>query len=572
MKKLLALALALILALGCVGAFAEEAAPAYGIDTKMQLTLNHNLGSLLLGMTTGKYDEKLSEAVLNLLDCVYLDVASGGNVVDMALIGNEYPLTSVVGVADETGMTFVGDLFPHYALRMEYADIQAVMGQMSEQLNLQVNDEDVQMPELSDEEMAALMADLQTYAEDLDAFAASVQSSAVTSEDGSTVTITLTSQQLVGLAESVLNRLSADEVLKPYLEQIVEQVNARLSEEQKTSLEQVLATAAQKVQELKAAEDANLAVVTTSRQEDGSTYTEVNVANSLLVTVNKQEGALDVTALFSQKGITDAEAQLNGILDGTNAEDIAVQLSKRSETDENDVVSTTFTLDAMFGGLNLGVACSNAKTGEGTVDYVSHTIASLSLNLLGGELAQLEAITMVDDLPAAPELGERTVVNIINPSEEEKQALIKDVTTYGLPALAAACVQGMPDQVAALVELGMDMKNLSFQSDSLTQTDEYDYSESDESTDYSEDEEEEEYEDDGIDLSGIWTAPDGSVLTLNADGTFVLNYATRETQGTWYKVYNGGMMLDTERVGIYCDYTENSIEAVIGFDTLDFTR
>lgn len=572
MKKLLALVLALILALGCVGAFAEEAAPAYGIDTKMQLTLNHNLGSLLLGMTTGKYDEKLSEAVLNLLDCVYLDVASGGNVVDMALIGNEYPLTSVVGVADETGMTFVGDLFPHYALRMEYADIQAVMGQMSEQLNLQVNDEDVQMPELSDEEMAALMADLQTYVEDLDAFAASVQGSAVTSEDGSTVTITLTSQQLVGLAESVLNRLSADEVLKPYLEQIVEQVNARLSEEQKTSLEQVLATAAQKVQELKAAEDANLAVVTTSRQEDGSTYTEVNVANSLLVTVNKQEGALDVTALFSQKGITDAEAQLNGILDGTNAEDIAVQLSKHSETDENDVVSTTFTLDAMFGGLNLGVACSNAKTGEGTVDYVSHTIASLSLNLLDGELAQLEAITMVDDLPAAPELGERTVVSIINPSDEEKQALIKDVTTYGLPALAAACVQGMPDQVAALVELGMDMKNLSFQSDSLTQTEEYDYSESDESTDYSEDEEEEEYEDDGIDLSGIWTAPDGSVLTLNADGTFVLNYATRETQGTWYKVYNGGMMLDTERVGIYCDYTENSIEAVIGFDTLDFTR
>ena len=103
MKKLLALVLALMLALGCAAAVAEEAAPAYGLDTKLQLTLNHDLGPMLAGMITGNYDEKISEAVMDVLDSVYLDVACGGNVVDMALMGNDYPLTSVVGVADEAG-------------------------------------------------------------------------------------------------------------------------------------------------------------------------------------------------------------------------------------------------------------------------------------------------------------------------------------------------------------------------------------------------------------------------------------------------------------------------------------
>ena len=296
MKKLLALVLALMLALGCAAAVAEEAAPAYGLDTKLQLTLNHDLGPMLAGMITGNYDEKISEAVMDVLDSVYLDVACGGNVVDMALMGNDYPLTSVVGVADEAGVTLVGDLFPHYALRVEYADLQAAMEELSKQLNLSMGDEaDSQMPQLSEEEMQALMADLAGYGEDIDAFLASVQDGMVAAEDGSAVQITLTSQQLVGLAESLLNRLSADEVLKPYLQMMIDQVNAQLPEDQKVTLEQALAAAAQKVQEFKAAEDTELAVVTTSQQEDGSAYVELNIVNKVLVTANTMENGLDAT-------------------------------------------------------------------------------------------------------------------------------------------------------------------------------------------------------------------------------------------------------------------------------------
>ena len=570
MKKLLALVLALMLALGCAAAVAEEAAPAYGLDTKLQLTLNHDLGPMLAGMITGNYDEKISEAVMDVLDSVYLDVACGGNVVDMALMGNDYPLTSVVGVADEAGVTLVGDLFPHYALRVEYADLQAALEELSKQLNLSMGDEaDSQMPQLSEEEMQALMADLAGYGEDIDAFLASVQDGMVVAEDGSAAQITLTSQQLVGLAESLLNRLSADEVLKPYLQMMIDQVNAQLPEDQKVTLEQALAAAAQKVQEFKAAEDTELAVVTTSQQEDGSAYVELNIVNKVLVAANTMENGLDATVLICQKGITDAEAQLNGIMDGTNAEDMAVQLSVRSAVDENDVANTAFGMDFLYGGVDVGLMLNNAQTGAGTLDYVSHTVGSLSVNLLGGDVLQLDVVTIADDIPAAPELGDRAVLNVAKLTEEETQALVKDVATYGVPALAAACVQGMPDQVAALVELGIQAKDLSFLPGSQDQTEEsYDYSYDTEDYSY----EEEPYEDDGIDLTGTWTAPDGTVLILNADGTFTLIYCGKETQGTWEKPFNGSVSLDTEHVGVYWDYTETTISGTIGFDWLDFTR
>ncbi|MBQ7518812.1 MAG: hypothetical protein IJU12_00715 [Clostridia bacterium] len=570
MKKLLALVLALMLALGCAAAVAEEAAPAYGLDTKLQLTLNHDLGPMLAGMITGNYDEKISEAVMDVLDSVYLDVACGGNVVDMALMGNDYPLTSVVGVADEAGVTLVGDLFPHYALRVEYADLQAAMEELSKQLNLSMGDEaDSQMPQLSEEEMQALMADLAGYGEDIDAFLASVQDGMVVAEDGSAAQITLTSQQLVGLAESLLNRLSADEVLKPYLQMLIDRVNAQQPEDQKVTLEQALAAAAQKVQEFKAAEDTELAVVTTSQQEDGSAYVELNIVNKVLVAANTMENGLDATVLICQKGITDAEAQLNGIMDGTNAEDMAVQLSVRSAEDENDVANTAFGMDFLYGGVDVGLMLNNAQTGAGTLDYVSHTVGSLSVNLLGGDVLQLDVVTMADDIPAAPELGDRAVLNVAKLTEEETQALVKDVATYGVPALAAACVQGMPDQVAALVELGIQAKDLSFLPGSQDQSEEsYDYGYDTEDDSY----EEEPYEDDGIDLTGTWTAPDGTVLILNADSTFTLIYCGKETQGTWEKPFNGSVSLDTEHVGVYWDYTETTISGTIGFDWLDFTR
>ena len=574
MKKLLALALALIMALGCAGAFAEEAAPAYGIDTQVQLTLSHNIGPMLIGMATGNYDEQMSEAILDVLDSMYLDIACGGNVLDMALMGNDAPLTALVGVKDEDGVTLVGDLFPHYALRVENAELEALVQQLTEQLEAQFQEqlpgtEGVQLPELSEEELQALMEDMQGYSEDINAFLAAVQNDMQVTEDGTTAVIPLTTHQLAGLAESVLNRLSVDEVLKPYLQMAIDQANAQLSADQQVTLEQVLAMAGQKVAELKAAEDTVLATLTLMNNEDGSTYMELNAANKVLLTVTAVSTGMDATMLISKNEITDAEALLNAITDGSNAEDAAVQLSIHSETDENGVDNNAFGLELLYGGTDVGLTCNNAQTGAGTIDYVSHTIGVLSVNLLGGDLVQLEVVTMADDIPVAPELGERTVLDPLKLTDEEKQALIKDVTNYGIPALAAACVQAMPDQVAELVELGIQAKDLSFLPGSQDQTEEsYDYSYDTEDYSY----EEEPYEDDGIDLTGTWTAPDGSQLILNADGTFQLTYATKETQGTWYKFAPGSMMLDTERVGQYCDYTEDAIITVIGFEELTFTR
>lgn len=576
MKKLLALALALIMALGCAGAFAEEAAPAYGIDTQVQLTLSHNIGPMLIGMATGNYDEQMSEAILDVLDSMYLDIACGGNVLDMALMGNDAPLTALVGMADENGVTLVGDLFPHYALRVEKAEIEALAQQLSEQLQAQFQQqlpeaegESVQLPELSEVEMQALMEDMQGYSEDINAFLTAVQSNIQASEDGTTAVIPLTTHQLAGLGESLLNRLSADEVLKPYLQMIVDQVNAQLPEDQQVTLEQVLAMASQKVEELKAAEDTVLVTVTLINNEDGSTYMELNAVNQVLLAVTTVSTGMDATMLISKNEITDGEALLNAITDGSNAEDAAVQLSIHRETDENGVDNNAFGMKLLYGGIDVGLTCNNAQTGAGTIDYVSHTIGALSVNLLGGDLVQLEVVTMADDIPVAPELGERTVLNPLKLTDEEKQALIKDVTNYGIPALAAACVQAMPDQVAELVELGINMRKLSFQSGEETEDwESYDYGEDE----YQSEDDEEAEADDGIDLTGAWTAPDGSQLILNADGTFQLTYATKETQGTWYKFGPGSMMLDTERVGQYCDYTEDAITTVIGFEELTFTR
>ena len=566
MKKLLALALALMLALGCTAAFAEEAAPAYGIDTKLQLSLNHNIGPLLLGLTTDNYDDQLSEALLNVLDNIYLDVACGGDVVDMALMTGDYPLTALVAVADETGVTCVGDLFPHYALRLEKDDIEAMMNDLTQKLEAQTKVE-LEGAALTEEEQQALLEDAQGYIEDITAFIGTLQSGAQVSEDGTSTVVTISAHQLADLAETLLNRLSADEVVKPYLQMGLDQSNAQLPEDQQITLEQAFAQVREQLQQFKAGEDSAVAVITASQLEDGSSYLELNAMNKVLMAVNTLENGADITALFSPKGITDAEAQLNGIQDGTNAEDGMLVMSLRKDTDDEGVTESTLAGNVMFGGLDLGLAMSNAKTGEGTVDYVSHSIGSLSLNLLGGDLVQVEAVSMADEIPDAPELGDRTVLNLAKLTDEEKEALAKDVTTYGLPAFAAACVQGMPDQVAALVEVGMDAKQLSFLPGSQTESEEtYDY----DTEEYSY--EEEEIPDDGMDLTGTWTAADGSVLVLNADGTFSLTYLGKETQGTWEKPFNGSLSLDTERVGMLWDYNETTISGTIGFDWVEFTR
>ena len=130
MKKLFAVLLALIMALGCVGAAAEEFVPQ-ATSTEIRMTVDHEfVGSMIPMMTGADLDAKYVEAILGILETAYADITAGGNATDITLKANDQVLCSLKGAMDEDGVVLVGDIFPHYAVRITAEDIENLMKQL----------------------------------------------------------------------------------------------------------------------------------------------------------------------------------------------------------------------------------------------------------------------------------------------------------------------------------------------------------------------------------------------------------------------------------------------------------
>ncbi|MBS7301065.1 MAG: hypothetical protein KIG71_08610, partial [Eubacteriales bacterium] len=124
MKKLVALLMALVLALSCTAAFAEEAAAATGTMTGLSVALDENYVKSLAGAMDPDGSlgyAQAADAILQVLDNLGIYVVEEGDLAHVSVELNETVIANLTAAADDTGVSVVSSLFPHYAIRAEGA-------------------------------------------------------------------------------------------------------------------------------------------------------------------------------------------------------------------------------------------------------------------------------------------------------------------------------------------------------------------------------------------------------------------------------------------------------------------
>ena len=399
-------------------------------------------------MTGADLDAKYVDAILGILETVYADITFGDMVADINLIANDQTLCAFKGAVDGDGLILVGDVIPHYAVKITAEDIQALMEQLPVSGITEM---------ISEEEMGAIMGALQNYGEDISAFVNTLSESAEVSEDGNTMTLNITSHQLSSLADALVTRLSADEVLRPFIEKILEQVNAQQEEgTEPVTLEALLEQARQYVQQIGEAEDQIVATIAVTNSEEGQKIL-ATIANVAQIKVDVSGSIIDVRALVSQAGLEeggDWEGLYSGLVAGSNYQDSALVLHiDTNYADYED--GKYFSFQVLTGGEDITISTLYTAKGEGTPDYFAYTNTGIDIGKNFGEVLQIVLNTTYADAPVAPDLEGLIVIDPFQAGEEETQGLLNDAMTYGLNAVMSNAMQAMPDQMAAVTELFM---------------------------------------------------------------------------------------------------------------------
>ncbi|MBQ6256679.1 MAG: hypothetical protein IJJ60_08850, partial [Clostridia bacterium] len=142
MKKILALLLALVMALGCVGAFAEETAsententitiPSFTLSFESKADIE-KLVSLLPMLGVDEATAAQMQSILPLLAHTNGQIvfANNGIQLDLGLQGQK--LLTVAGEQTEDGFALASDILPSYVLTLANETIKAIMDQFTSQ-------------------------------------------------------------------------------------------------------------------------------------------------------------------------------------------------------------------------------------------------------------------------------------------------------------------------------------------------------------------------------------------------------------------------------------------------------
>ena len=113
MKKLVALLMALVLALSCTAAFAEEAAAATGTMTGLSVALDENYVKSLAGAMDPDGSlgyAQAADAFLQVLDNLGIYVVEEGDLAHVSVELNETVIANLTAAADDTGVSVVSSL------------------------------------------------------------------------------------------------------------------------------------------------------------------------------------------------------------------------------------------------------------------------------------------------------------------------------------------------------------------------------------------------------------------------------------------------------------------------------
>ena len=451
MKKLVALLMALVLALSCTAAFAEEAAAATGTMTGLSVALDENYVKSLAGAMDPDGSlgyAQAADAFLQVLDNLGIYVVEEGDLAHVSVELNETVIANLTDAADDTGVSVVSSLFPHYAIRAEGVSFSDMLIP-----SYTINDQS-----FTQEEMTAMLQQLSAVVAPYweDALAISAQIQGAVNEDGSATSV-ITTKNVAAIWSAWSTRLSSDAAMQGILQSVHELDNEWQPEQ--LTLPELMQSVQSAVDELNAQEENVMCAVTVYEDEAaGSQHIIINAMDSLQLQlssyVNENNHAcMDITLMTNSSESGEAESWediYNAITSGENTEDLLLGVTIEITDSETVDAQLYAYVDGEKWQLAFGV------TGA-TEQFNGFAYLSLDPGMgLDDGLVTLNVVSLDLGEPldiAAPSLEGLTVLDASTMGEDEANLLLADLQNYGLATLITNAQTAMPEQVALLLTL-----------------------------------------------------------------------------------------------------------------------
>lgn len=456
MKKLVALLMALVLALSCTAAFAEEAASPTGTMTVLSVALDENYVKAMAGAMDPDGSlgyAQAADAILQVLDNLGIYVVEEGDLAHVSVELNETVIANLTAAADDTGVSVVSSLFPHYAIRAEGASFSDLTNP-----TYTINGQTVSAEEIT-AAVQQFTAAATPYWEDVQAVTAQI--TPVVNEDGSQ-TEALTTKHLAAILTAWSTRLSADTTMQTYLQMFLEAYNQQHPAEEQLTLPALMQSLQSAIEELNNEEEVQVADATVSVNEaTGEQLFIVSVMESLYlqmdVYVNENNHqCVDFLVMTDSSESGEAESWediYNAITSGENTEDLLLGVT--IEITDSETVDAQ--LYAYVDGEKWQLAFGVTGPTENYKNYAYLTVdpgMGLENGLFTLDMASIDLDSSLESMGITmPSLDGLTVLDASTMGEDEANLLLADLQNYGLATLITNAQTAMPEQVALLLTL-----------------------------------------------------------------------------------------------------------------------
>lgn len=456
MKKLVALLMALVLALSCTAAFAEEAAAATGTMTGLSVALDENYVKAMAGAMDPDGSlgyAQAADAILQVLDNLGIYVVEEGDLAHVSVELNETVIANLTAAADDTGVSVVSSLFPHYAIRAEGVSFSDLTNP-----TYTINGQTVSAEEIT-AAVQQFTATATPYWEDVQTV--TTQITPVVNEDGSQ-TAALTTKHIAAILTAWGTRLSADTTMQTYLQMFLEAYNDGQPAEEQLTLPALMQSLQSAIKELNNEEEVQVTDATVYVDEaTGEQLFIVTVMESLYlqmdVYVNENNHqCVDFLVMTDSSESGEAESWediYNAITSGENTEDLL--LGATIEITDSETVDAQ--LYAYVDGEKWQLAFGVTGATENYKNYAYLTVdpgMGLENGLFALDMASIDLDSSLESMGITmPSLDGLTVLDASTMGEDEANLLLADLQNYGLATLITNAQTAMPEQVALLLTL-----------------------------------------------------------------------------------------------------------------------
>lgn len=454
MKKILAMLMAALMVLSCTASLAETTvAPAQEVFAYLEL--DRDFIQSYVAASMGEDYDTIANLALDLIEKTAVDVvASTGFVTGTLVAGDDYsPLCDFSVVTLEDSIAVTSSLFPNYALRVKAEELQQLLQQSA---NLSLGGQQIS-PEELEQLLVGLAGSAEGYAADLSAYLETLGEKVEASEDGTHMALTLTTSEAADIIEIIANRMAGDEAMKNVL-------NMALADQGITAdqfVEQMKAS----VDQLRAGEAQQLARIDIYNEEDGSIYVELDLASKVLVTFSmgvtaNGENEVNIYIVTCQEGTEDWQSVYDAVVAGEDTENVVFYISVDYGVDENGEEETFVFVEANTQGQDIIFSALTTIENAGTIDEEIYLNAGIDLGITDDDVAGIVAYKFYTTEYEVPSLEGLTMIDVLSAGDEEMNALMNDITTYGLASVMGNLRTALPEQAAVIMQLMTGMMGI----------------------------------------------------------------------------------------------------------------